>query len=69
MLGKYSDIFNDYSAILKSYWVIKNIEIENVVKIEIENKLPDTLVKPTTLLIICCPCCRIMPVAQMFSFT
>lgn len=68
MLGKYLGSFNDYSAILKSYWVIKNIEIENVVKIEIENKLPGTLVKPTTLVIICCPRCRIMPVAQMFSF-
>lgn len=39
------------------------MEIENVVKIEIENKLPD---KPTTLLM-CCPRCRIMPIAQMFS--
>lgn len=59
MFGKYLSIFNDYSAILNSFWVIKNMEIENVVKIEIENKLPD---KPNTWLM-CCPRCRIMPIA------
>lgn len=38
----------------------QNTEIENIVKIEIEYKLPYMVVKPTSLFIICCPCCRII---------
>lgn len=46
---------------VNSYRVLKNIEIENIVKIEIENKLPDILVKPITLLITCHPCYGSIP--------
>lgn len=54
MLEKYLSTFNGCSVMFNSYWVLKNVKIENTIKIEIEieNELAGTLAKSTTLVYI-----------------